>query len=138
MHNKDRDRYRKLMYPLLDQEKLDTVLQEYGNVIDANAVTLRQVELSLYFLLSCTPRRTFDRKRSSYGLKATAERVARAIPNVGNAYISNSAFIAAAILCGFKIDPIEGTPNVHLNIRARARDTQRLEELLYNEYTCEL
>src|SRR5687767_4703646 len=43
-----------------------------------------------------TPRKTINRSRSSYGLKHDVERAS------GRAYVTNGAFIAAAIGLGFK------------------------------------
>lgn len=60
---------------------------------------------------------------SSYGLKHKVERHYR--DSIDDAYIANGAFVAAALLCGFKERRVKpGSPNSHFNMSAR--DINRL------------
>lgn len=56
------------------------------------------------------PRKTINRRISSYGLKHLAER------QVGS-YISNEALIQAMLESGFRAQPIRGTPNFYFNVK---------------------
>lgn len=77
---------------------------------------LGQFERALVFLMLCCGRRkTLNRKVTSYGLKHAAERAMRGL-GVGDPYVSNGAFIAAAIALGFRVEQIQGTPNAFLNL----------------------
>lgn len=57
------------------------------------------------------PRKTFNRRSSSYGLKHDVER-----DSDGHLYVSNGAFLKAALLEGYRIEPIGDGPNGRLNI----------------------
>ena len=56
------------------------------------------------------PRKTINKRISSYGLKHLAER------QVGS-YISNEALIQAMLESGFRAQPIRGTPNFYFNVK---------------------
>lgn len=91
-----------------------------GFVLDRMAMLslghLGQFERALAFLILCCGRRkTLNRKVTSYGLKHSAERALRGL-HLGNAYVSNGAFIVAAIALGFRVEHIVGTPNAWLDV----------------------
>lgn len=80
------------------------------------------------------PRKTVNRSRSSYGLKHDVERWTAQTPgewrNVDNrgrewfsdsAYVSNGAFIKAAVLEGYSVRQIEGGPNAHFDMSFGAK-----------------
>lgn len=56
------------------------------------------------------PRKSINRRISSYGLKHLAERQA-------GSYISNEALIQAMIESGFRAQQIRGTPNYFFNVK---------------------
>jgi len=56
------------------------------------------------------PRKTINKRHSSYGLKHTAEKTAP-----GN-YITNGAFILAALRLGYRVQADMVSPNVFFNI----------------------
>ena len=56
------------------------------------------------------PRKTMNRKISSYGLKHLAERQA-------GSYISNEALIQAMIESGFRAERIRDTSNYYFNVK---------------------
>ena len=60
----------------------------------------------------CTTRKTLNRKFSSYFLKHVCEKV------IGD-YVSNGDFIQAAILEGYRVEPIEDTFSGNINIRVK-------------------
>jgi hypothetical protein len=62
-----------------------------------------------WLALYVQPRKTINPRRSSYGLKHTVE-------DWAGDYITNGAFIAAAIAEGYRIDQIGGGPNAHFNM----------------------
>ena len=71
---------------------------------------IAEIDRARAWLRTQQPRLTLNARRSSYGLKHIAERAA------GN-YISNGAFIAAALLEGWTVKRIPGSnPNAWLNI----------------------
>jgi len=74
-------------------------------------IDVRQFELCLEFLSQCGKSRKINRRRSSYGLKRYVEE------HFGQ-YVSNGAFIAAALYLNFAIEP-DG-PNACLNISERS------------------
>lgn len=59
------------------------------------------------------PRKTINRAVSSYGLKHLAEESAP------TGYISNGAFIMAALRLGYHIQPYRSSPNAYFNMTAR-------------------
>ena len=72
-----------------------------GRVAMLSMDHLGQFERALAFLLLCCGRRkTMNRRVTSYGLKHSAERALRGL-HLGNAYVSNGAFIVAAIALGY-------------------------------------
>ena len=76
-----------------------------------------------FLLLCCGRRKSINRKVSSYGLKHSAERVMRDL-NVAQYYVSNGAFITAAIALGYKVERIEGTPNCFFDVTV-VRESER-------------
>ena len=68
-----------------------------------------------FILLSCGRRKTLNRRATSYVLKHAAERAMRAL-NVPDYYVSNGAFICAAIALGHRVEHIPGTPNAYLDL----------------------
>ena len=56
------------------------------------------------------PRKTMNKRISSYGLKHLAERQA-------GSYISNEALIQAMIESGFRAERIRDTPNYYFNVK---------------------
>ena len=56
------------------------------------------------------PRKTMNKRITSYGLKHLAERQA-------GAYISNEALIQAMIESGFRAEQIRNTPNYYFNVK---------------------
>ena len=56
------------------------------------------------------PRKTMNKRITSYGLKHLAERQA-------GSYISNEALIQAMIECGFRAERIRNTPNYYFNVK---------------------
>ena len=87
-----------------------------GRVAMLSMSHLGQFERALAFLLLCCGRRkTLNRKVTSYGLKHAAERAMRGL-GVGSPYVSNGAFIVAAIALGFRVEHIQGTPNAWMDL----------------------
>jgi hypothetical protein len=56
--------------------------------------------------------KTINRRHSSYGLKHLAE------PEIG--YVTNGAFIAAAVHCGFSFETYPDSPNVCFGISEKS------------------
>ena len=56
------------------------------------------------------PRKTMNKRITSYGLKHLAERQA-------GAYISNEALIQAMIESGFRAEQVRNTPNYYFNVK---------------------
>ena len=56
------------------------------------------------------PRKTMNKRITSYGLKHLAERQA-------GAYISNEALIQAMVESGFRAQQIRGTTNFYFNVK---------------------
>ena len=74
----------------------------------------KQVEMARTWLKEKAIRiASLNRASTSYGWKHVAERYAKS-------YISNGAFIHAAMLEGFKIKHIEDSQNAYLNISKRS------------------
>ncbi len=55
------------------------------------------------------PRKTINSRRSSYGLKHDAE-------NWAGIYVTNGAFIAAAVAEGYRYEQIDRGPNANFNM----------------------
>ncbi len=72
-----------------------------------------EVELALKWLSFAGKRKTLNTRNSSYGLKSLCERA------TGDGYLSNGAFICAALIAGFDFEVIEGGPNCYFNISQR-------------------
>lgn len=68
-----------------------------------------EIERARGWLAAQTRRATFNRRRSSYGLKHVAE-------SATGGYISNGALIVAALMEGWKVERISNSPNARLNI----------------------
>lgn len=111
---------------LVTQSDLDAVLARNPNLSASgfvetmdgeNPVDLGQVDLSIRWL-DYHGRRTYvDRRFSSYGLKHAAESVAPALRPGAFRYISNGAFIAAALYLRYHVQRERNGPNARINIR---------------------
>lgn len=87
-----------------------------GRVAMLDLRHLGQFERAVAFMLMCCGRRkTLNRRVTSYGLKHAAERAMRAL-NVPDYYVSNGAFICAAIALGHRVEHIPGSPNAWLDL----------------------
>lgn len=75
------------------------------------SIEVKQFELCLEFLSQCGKSRKINPRHSSYGLK-------RYVEDATGQYVSNGAFIAAALYLGFAIQP-DG-PNCSINISERS------------------
>ena len=79
-------------------------------------VNEKQFALAQQWLFERTTQQVrYNNKRTSYGLKHDAERWH--VANGTGLYLSNGAFISAAISMGYKVRRISDTPNAVLNIR---------------------
>ncbi|WP_235008444.1 hypothetical protein [Candidatus Halocynthiibacter alkanivorans] len=82
-----------------------------------------ELELALLLLQRCNKIKTLNRKIGSYSLKHRAENISRMYDirtDLGN-YVSNGAFIAAAMIDGFTVKQIEyGNLNGYLNISSKS------------------
>lgn len=93
-------------------------------------ITIEEFLLSLAFLARVQPTKTIRPETSSYRLKHIAENYACTYPEggkLGPQYVSNGAFIAAAIHAGFKykiyVDYLGyESPNVTFNMSKRSLD----------------
>jgi hypothetical protein len=78
--------------------------------VDPKPVDPRQVAVCVRWLAALgTPIKQIDYHRTSYGRKHDVQRWA-------DEYISNGAFIAAALGMGYKARTMECSPNMHFNI----------------------
>ena len=76
----------------------------------------KQVETCRAWLrLHATPRKTINKRRSSYGLKHTVESWCRS--RGLSFYVPNDAFITAAQVEGYRSQRIGNGPNFHFNIQ---------------------
>jgi hypothetical protein len=80
-------------------------------------IDLGQVNLAIRWLDYHGRRITINPDYSSYGLKHHAEKTAPALRPGAVPYISNGAFIVAALYLGYKVSQIRNTPNARINIR---------------------
>lgn len=104
---------------LYDNEKNPSELQR-GREYLLNQRGLEEIKRAMDYLTLCGYRKSINYNSSSYGLKHRVERYYRDSNCCGNNYVSNGAFIVAALLCGFKIKSKEWSgPNVFLNISNR-------------------
>jgi len=115
---------------LITQEELDAVLAANprlkGNGLapfeagdTPSRVDLGQVDLAIRWLDYHGRRTTVNPNYSSYGLKHHAEKTAPALRPGAVPYISNGAFIAAALYLNYRVSQIRGTPNARINISFR-------------------
>jgi hypothetical protein len=74
--------------------------------------TVKEVSACAWFIREmCAPTKTLRRSVSSYGWKHLVE-------NALGLYVSNGAFIAAAILCGYRVERVgPRNPNAVFNMR---------------------
>ena len=78
--------------------------------------------LCLAMLAHVKPRKTINTSHGSYGLKHMAEKFHGTYPDgsaLGPGYVTNGAFIAAAVCAGFSVRPIPETPNALFNMSKR-------------------
>jgi hypothetical protein len=115
---------------LITQQQLDAVLatnpQLQGNGLAPSEVgdtpeqiDLGQIDLAIRWLDYHGRRTTVNPQYSSYGLKHHAEKTAPALRPGAAPYISNGAFIAAAIHLNYHVAQIGHTPNARINISFR-------------------
>ena len=87
-----------------------------------------QIEIAeRWIALFCTPRKTFNTRIGSYGLKHRVEHWTRTLPapasrgeSFGSEYVSNGAFIVAALRAGYLMRPHGGrSPNASFNLSIR-------------------
>jgi hypothetical protein len=106
------------VYPDINMNGITTSLYGYRDIDLSNEFVLAQILKARNFLYSCNKNKQINRKHSSYGLKHTAEKFPD--PRLpGMQYVSNGAFIVAAIGADFftqPISPYENELNVLLNI----------------------
>ncbi len=86
----------------------------------------REFSLCCEWLQGCKPRKTINTSISSYRLKHMVEAWARKIDR-DDSYVSNGAFIAAAIHMGFDWKPDFDSPNVRFNISGKSPAIVALE-----------
>ena len=124
---------------LITQQQLDAVLatnpQLQGNGLapfgvggTPGRIDLGQVDLAIRWLDYHGRRATINPKYSSYGLKHMAEKTAAILRPNAIPYISNGAFIAAAIHLGYRVAQILDTPNVRVNISMKKKIQDELLE----------
>lgn len=113
---------------LITQEELDELLAHnprlegngfapFSTGSKPSRIDLKQVDLALRWLDYHGRRTTINPDYCSYGLKHHAEKTAPALRPGAIPYISNGAFIAAALYYHYKVSQIRGTPNARINIR---------------------
>jgi hypothetical protein len=116
---------------LITQQELDTLLTANPK-LSGNGLTSKwqdgptpvdrgQVDLAIRWLGYHGRRVTINPKYSSYGLKHAAENTAPILRPNAIPYISNGAFIAAAIHLGYRVVQILDTPNVRINISMKKK-----------------
>ena len=112
---------------LITQKELDSVLaanpQLSGNGFATfkaghtpSSVDLAQVDLAIRWLDHHGRRARVNPRYSSYGLKHYAEKAAPALCPNATPYISNGAFIAAALHLNYRVSRIGDSPNARINI----------------------
>jgi hypothetical protein len=89
----------------LYQKKLQEQRQELLNAF-------KQIEYVVNWLSDVDKIKSFNKKRTSYGLKDLAEK------NMPNQYISNGSFIVGAIIAGFNIEIVK--PNAIFNMSEKS------------------
>lgn len=78
-------------------------------------INVQEVHSAAAFIRECCEQTPgTNRRQGSYGLKHDAEKWS-------GGYVSNGAFIAAAILEGYTVRRFPNSPNCSFNIRVRAR-----------------
>lgn len=127
----------------LTQQDLDEVLaanpQIQGNGLAPFTVgdkpatlNLEEVNLAIRWLDYHGRRTTINPKYSSYGLKHHAENTVPALRLGAVPYISNGAFIAAAVYLGYKVSRVRNTANARINIRFDKKEQAKLLEKARN------
>jgi hypothetical protein len=112
---------------LITQKELDEVLAANphleGNGLapfkvgdTPSRVDLAQVDLAIRWLGHHGRRATINPHYSSYGLKHHAENTGPVLRRNAVPYISNGAFIAAALHLNYRVSRIGRTPNARINI----------------------
>jgi hypothetical protein len=88
---------------------------------DPHDPSAKEVDIARKWIRAhATPRKRIERKISSYGLKHHVEDWTAA--NGERAYVSNGAFIAAAVLEGYRyVQAGEGSPNAFFNMSVPSR-----------------
>lgn len=87
----------------------------------------REFSLCCEWLRDCQKRKTINTSFSSYGLKHMVEKWARKTGK-DDYYVSNGAFIAAAIHMDFDWKPDFDSPNVRFNISGKSSPIMKLKE----------
>ena len=109
-----------------NSQNLKEAAGNYGRAIELGHQqllnALDECNKACRFLRHVKGRKTINRKRTSYGLKHEAEGFVRSLKDRPvNAYVSNGAFICAALHLGFEIQREDLTsPNVLFNMSARS------------------
>lgn len=109
-----------------NSQSLKDASNHYGRAIErGQAQLLARVDecnRALTFLRHVEPRKTINRKMSSYGLKHTAEGFLRSLTDPpANAYVANGAFICAALHLGFEMQRTHlSSPNVYFNMSSKS------------------
>lgn len=116
---------------LIDQKTLDEVMAKHpaltaNGFAEGEPVDLGQVDLAMRWLEYHGRRATINPKFSSYGLKHLAEKTTAALRPGAVPYISNGAFIAAAVHLGYRVSRIRNTPNVCLNFSYNDKNQKTL------------
>ena len=93
-----------------------------------NPIALAEVDLALRWLGHHGRRATTNPNYSSYGLKHFAEKTAPALRDGAIPYISNGAFIAAALHLNYRVSRIGDTPNARINISFSKAEQKNLVE----------
>lgn len=89
----------------------------------------REFSICCEWLQGCKPRKTINTSFSSYRLKQMVEAWASEAGRK-NYYVSNGAFIAAAIHMGFDLKPDFDSPNVRFNISGKSPAIVALEGIV--------
>ena len=124
---------------LITQKELDEVvaanpelgangLASFSILEPQNPIDLSQVDLAIRWLDHHGRRGTVNPSYSSYGLKHFAENTVPALRKGAIPYISNGAFIAAALYLNYRVVRIESTPNARINISFNKAEQKKLME----------
>jgi hypothetical protein len=111
----------KIKYVMYDWPHLDA--RGLGPKDGFNPINAQEFERAVIWLtIKRKRRRSLNRKYSSYGLKHIASRdlteIQEEVPLFadGNTYISDGAFICAAIHLGYKVKKIHGSTSAYISI----------------------